>query len=92
MTALDSPPILVSRYGNHVVAWPLSRLMEVLGQLRHERQHAATMAEAKPINDLREPYLAGWPRQVRLADRSVRARDVFEIAVHMNSWLGNDRT
>jgi hypothetical protein len=37
MTTVDSPPIIVSRFGNRVIAWPLPRLLEVLAELRRER-------------------------------------------------------
>jgi hypothetical protein len=37
MDAIDSPPIIVSRCGNHVIAWPLPRLLEVLAEMRRER-------------------------------------------------------
>ncbi len=58
MNVHDSPPIILSRYDNHVIEWDGAALNAVLGQLRQERQHIdkdadtnALLAAAEAVKD-----------------------------------------
>jgi len=57
MNVQDTPPIIISRYGNHVIQWEPGTLQRVLEQLQSDRHHSrdigtlTLIAEAEQIKN-----------------------------------------